>query len=250
LVQGSAILSAKKLACSDHAEEFRWQHLEARQFKAVLKGLVPRVDCPEPGNKSMAVPWALRESRFATMFKVFAIEVLLMTQTVKGVLAISRRHVEDTTWRIIERTFEAIEEGHDTEAAKSCFSQLSREQLKSVEVVAMDMSQAFVRAAKEMIPFAESKIVHDKFHYMKMADDAVEKVRRGEHKRLLKDGDDRHKGSKYFWLTSLEHHSEKQHAKFQSICNLSLATERAWSYKDRLCDIWVQKHWSLDIKAR
>jgi hypothetical protein len=47
-----------------------------------------------------------------------------------------------------------------------------------------------------------------------MANDAVAKVRRGEHKRLLKDGDDRLKGSKYFWLTSLENHSEKQHARF------------------------------------
>jgi hypothetical protein len=47
-----------------------------------------------------------------------------------------------------------------------------------------------------------------------MANDAVDKVRRGEPKRLLKDGDDRLKGSKYFWLTSLENHSEKQHARF------------------------------------
>ena len=36
-----------------------------------------------------------------------------------------------------------------------------------------------------------------------MANDAVDKVRHGEPKRLLKDGDDRLKGSKYFWLTSL-----------------------------------------------
>jgi len=47
-----------------------------------------------------------------------------------------------------------------------------------------------------------------------MANDAVDKVRRGEPKRLLKDGDDRLKGSKYFWLTSLENHSEKQNARF------------------------------------
>ena len=248
---------------------------------------------PEQGVKTVAVPWALPHSRFTIMFERFAIEVLLMTQTVKGAMTILRLQW-DATWHIIERavargkarkepsvlprigidekafakgrkyvsilynldnnTFEAIEEGHDTEAAKSCFSQLSQEQLKSVEAIAMDMSPAFVLAAKEMIPFAESKIVHDKFHIMKMANEAVDKVRRGEHsgehKRLLKDGDDRLKGSRYFWLTSLEHHSEKQHAKFQSICNLSLATERAWSYKDRLCDIWVQKYWSLDIKAR
>ena len=57
-----------------------------------------------------------------------------------------------------------------------------------------------------------------------MTNDAVDKVRHGEPKRLLKDGDDRLKGSKHFWLTSLENHSEKQHARFQSICNLSLAT--------------------------
>ena len=62
----------------------------------------------------------------------------------------------------------------------------------------MEMSQAFFRAAQEMIPFAESKIVHDTFHIMKMANEAVDKVRSGEHsgehKRLLKDGDDRLKG--------------------------------------------------------
>ncbi len=43
----------------------------------------------------------------------------------------------------------------------------------------MDMSPAFVRAAKEMIPLAESKIVHDKFHIMKMANEAVDWRRGG-----------------------------------------------------------------------
>jgi len=44
-----------------------------------------------------------------------------------------------------------------------------------------------------------------------MANNAVDKVGRGEHKRLLKDEDDRLKGSKTFWLTSLENHSENNH---------------------------------------
>jgi hypothetical protein len=42
-----------------------------------------------------------------------------------------------------------------------------------------------------------------------LANDAVDNVRRGEHTRLLKDGDDRLKGSEYFWLTSRENHSKK-----------------------------------------
>ena len=236
----------KELACYDHAEERRWRHLDSCQYKTILIGRVPRVDCPEHGVKTVTVPWALPHSRFTIMFERFAIEVLLMTQTVKGAMTILRLQW-DATWHIIERavargkarkepsllprigidekafakgrkfvsilynldnsTVEAIEEGHDTQAAKSCFSQLSQEQLQSVEAIAMDMSPAFVRAAKEMIPLAESKIVHDKFHIMKMANDAVDKVRRGE----------------------------------QSICNLSLATGRAWSYKELLRDLWAQE---------
>ena len=50
---------------------------------------------------SVTVPWALPDSRFAIMFIVFTIEVLLMTQSVNGA-QITRRQVKDSTWRIIE----------------------------------------------------------------------------------------------------------------------------------------------------
>ena len=92
----------KKPACYDHTEESRWRYLDACQFKTILIGLVPRVDCPEHGIKSVTVPWAFPDSRFAIMFEMFVIEVLLMTQVVKGAQII-RRHVKDSTWRIIER---------------------------------------------------------------------------------------------------------------------------------------------------
>jgi transposase len=102
LVQSFTILSAKKLVCYDHAEESLWRHLDECQFKTIFIGLVPRVDCPEHGIKSVTVPWAFPDSRFAIMFEMFAIEVLLMTQVVKGAQII-RRQVKDSTWRIIER---------------------------------------------------------------------------------------------------------------------------------------------------
>jgi transposase len=53
--------------------------------------------------------------------------------------------------------------------------------------------------------------------------------------------DDRPKGSKYVWLTSFKHHSEKQHARLQSLCNLTLATWRTWSYKKLLSDLWAHE---------
>jgi transposase len=118
-------------------------------------------------------------SRFTLLFVRFAIEVLQMTQTVQGAMAILRLKW-DATWHIMERavargkarkelsplprigidekafakgqsyisriynldksTVEAISDGHDLDAAVACFSQLSQEQFQSVEAIAMDMS--------------------------------------------------------------------------------------------------------------
>jgi transposase len=145
-----------------------------------------------------------------------------MTQTVKGAMSILRLQW-DSTWHVIERAVargkarkepsllprigidekafakgQAIQEGHDVEAAKAFLSQLNEQQIQSVQAIAMDMSSAYVKAAKEVIPLAESKIVHDRFHIMKLANEAVDKVRKWEHRRLLSEGDDRLVGSKSF----------------------------------------------------
>jgi transposase len=193
-----------ELPCHDHAEERRWRHLDSCQFKTILSAQTPRVKCPEHGVRNIAVPWAQKNSRFTTLFERFAIDVVLATQTVTGAMKILRT-TWDQTWQIVKRavargqarkeerpiphlgidekafakgqsyltlivdldrsTVEAISEGNDVEGAKACFSQLSRAQIASVEAIAMDMSAAYVRAALETIPLAETKIVHDRFHH-------------------------------------------------------------------------------------
>jgi transposase len=65
----------------------------------------------------------------------------------------------------------------------------------------MDMSAAYVKSARENIPLAEEKIVNDRFHIMKMATEAADRVRKGEHRRLLELGDHRLSGTKILWLT-------------------------------------------------
>ncbi len=61
----------KQLSCYDHGEERQWRHLDSCQFKTILIGRVPRVECPEHGVKSVAVPWAEPHSRFTIMFERF-----------------------------------------------------------------------------------------------------------------------------------------------------------------------------------
>ena len=86
-------------------------------------------------------------------------------------------------------TVEATSDRNDTESGIACLSQISEAKIQSVEAVAMDMSAAYVNAA--------NKIVHDRYHVMQMATTAVAKVRRGEHRQLITDGDDSLSKTKY-----------------------------------------------------
>jgi len=102
----------------------------------------------------------------------------------------------------------------------------------------MDMSAAYVRSSKENIPLAEEKIVHDRFHIMKMATEAVDKVRKGEHRRLIELGDHRLTGTKYLWLTGQENLSDSQRKRFDEADSRHLKTGKAWAYKEILRDLW------------
>jgi transposase len=263
----------------DHTPERQWRHLDSCQFKTLLHASVPRVDCPEHGVKQVSVPWAEKGSRFTILFERFAIQVLLATQTVTGAMSILRTKW-DQTWSIVERavargkarkeaqtvprlgidekaflkgqnyitllydldnsTVEAISDGNDTDSGIACLSQLSDAQIQSVEAIAMDMSASYVKAAKQVIPLAENKIVHDRFQVMQMATKAVDKVRRGEHRQLMKDGDDSLSKTRYVWLTSFENLSEKQQTLFDSVYDLQLQTGKAWAFKEMLRDLWSQ----------
>lgn len=266
-----------ELACYDHTPERRWRHLDTMQFKTILHAAPPRVNCPEHGVKQVQLPWAEKGSRFTLFFERFAIDVLLAAQTVKGAQGILRTSW-DETWHILRKavargqarktdkamprigidekafrrgqnyitliydldnsTVEAIADGNDTESGNACFSQLSGAQRESVEAISMDMSAAFVKSAKANIPLAESKIVHDRFHVMKLATEAVDKVRRREHRELKKQGDDRLSGTRYLWLTDQENLNERQLERFDEVYKQELETGKAWAYKEMLRDLW------------
>lgn len=238
-----------QLECHDHTEERRWRHLAPCRFKTILIARIPRVKCPEHGVKNANGPWAEKHSRFTFMFERFAIDVLLATQTVKGAMGILGAKW-DQTWNIIwravrrgkqrkramtmprigvdEKSFKkrhsyitllydldngtvgAISERNDADAAKACLSELSGDQIEAVQTIAMDMSAANVKAAKETIPLAEHKIVHDRFHLMQLVTKAVDKVRRSEHNKLKSEADNRLTHSRYLWLESQENLTENQ----------------------------------------
>jgi transposase len=261
----------------DHTGSRQWRHLDTMQFRTSLHAKPPRVKCEEHGVKQVNLPWAEKNSRFTILFERFAIDVLLATQTVKGAQGILGTSW-DETWHILRRavdrgkarktdkpmprigidekafrkgqnyitliydldhsTVEAISDGNNTESGNACFSQLSQGQLDSVEAIAMDMSAAFVKSAKANIPLAETKIVHDRFHIMKLLSEAVDKVRRGEHRELTEQGDNRLAGTRYLWLTGQENLSDSQRERFDEVFKQELETAKAWAYKEMLRELW------------
>lgn len=79
----------------------------------------------------------------------------------------------------------------------------------------MDMWPAYINATLENIPEADRKIAFDKFHVAKYLGDAVDKVRKQEHKALMSEGWEDLKGSKYDWLTNLGNLSRKRQRSFK-----------------------------------
>ena len=70
-------------------------------------------------------------------------------------------------------------------------------------------------------------MVLDKFHIAKLLGEAVDKVRRQEHKVLQANGLKDLTGTKHVWLTSRSNMSINQLIWFKDLCESSLKTARA-----------------------
>lgn len=266
-------------ACAkkDHAAQRSWRHLDAMQFQTILTARVPRSSCEECGVKTIAVPWAGKHSRFTLMFEAFAIDMLLAARSVQAaamMLGIDWSTAQNIMERAVERGLlrrslddvqhVGIDEknfgkGHDyvsvmtdidgsrvlevapertIEACDSLWNTFSDEQKDNIKAVAMDMWQAFETSTSGNVPNAD--IVHDRFHIAKYLGEAVDKVRRAEHKALMKVGDERLKGARYSLLFNPENLSEEKDEQLNAIVKSTLKTGRAWQLKELFRYFWEE----------
>lgn len=262
---------------NDHAAERSWRHLDAMQFQTVLTARVPRSSCESCGVKTIAVPWAGKHSRFTLMFEALAIDMLLAARSVQAaanMLSIDWSTAHTIMERAVERGLKrrsldevkhvGIDEknfgkGHDyvsvmtdidgarvlevapertIEACDSLWNTLSDEQKENVEAVAMDMWRAFETSTENHVPHAA--IVYDRFHIAKYLGDAVDKVRRAEHKQLMAAGDQRLKGARYSLLFNPENLTEEKDEQLNAIVKSTLKTGRAWQLKELFRYFWEE----------
>lgn len=260
---------------ADTAPERTWRHLDTMQFRTEIRAAIPRSRCQACGVKTITVPWAGKHSRFTLMFEAMAIRVLQACANVSRAAELLGL-CWDSVHRIIDRAVargldrrslegvrhlgmdeKSFGKGHayvsimtdldnprvlevaqerTIEAADSLWETLPDAQREQVASVSIDMWQAFMTSAEKNVPNAE--IVHDKFHVSKYLNDAVDKVRRREHKTLTQSGDDRLKGSRQLWLYNVENLDRKRRSELQEIQQQDLKTGRAWAIKENFRRFW------------
>lgn len=243
------------------------------------------------------VPWAEKSSRFTALFEGFAIAVLQASRSLSEgaeLLGLSWDEASGIMNRAVERGMERrklggirrlgideksfgkgqsygsiltdpdgervleVQQHRDTESARVLLRTLPAEQRAEVEAIVMDMSAAFEAAAAAELPRAE--VVFDRFHVSKLLHEAVDQVRKAEHRQRLAAGDDVLTGTKYFWLQAPENMSAQRLDEFIAIFTRSLVTARAWEVKEAFASFYEQpdavtareffRCWLRRVKAR
>jgi transposase len=265
-------------ACSikDRRERL-WRHLDTCQYRTLIASPLPRTDCPKCGVKTATPPWSQGHSRFTLLFERFAIEALL-EMSVSGacrLLRISWDEADGIIRRAVGRGLQrrdlsrleriaidekAVLKGHnyvtvvtDLETSKvvwvgtgrskqtldGFFAGLDQSILKQIDTIAMDMWEPYRSSCRQWIEDADSKIVLDRFHIEKHLSEAVDKVRRQEHRELRAQGRDDLKGSRWDWLHRPENLSSYRREQFEALRDSALRTARAWAIKEDFRRFWL-----------
>ena len=134
---------------------------------------------------------------------------------------------------------------NNTQSGCALWQSLPPAQRVQVQAAAMDMSAGFAAATRQEAPHAA--IVHDKFHVSVLLNDAVDKVRRREHRLLQQEGDDRLCGSRQLWLYHPGNLNDVRFAAFTELLQENLRTARAWTHKENFRGFWEQlSRWAAE----
>ena len=138
-------------------------------------------------------------------------------------------------------TVEEVTEGNNCGSLEAYFDQLTEKQLQGIEAVAMDMAGGYINAVSGRLANGREKIVFDRFHIMKLMNEAVDKVRKQEHKRLMDEGNPMLTGTKFLWLYGQERLPAWHWQWFANLRSAGLKTARAWAIKEMLRGLWKYK---------
>ena len=236
-----------------------------------------RVDCPTCGVTVEHVPWAKGKSRLTTRFRWFLArwakrlpwdEVARIFHTTWKNVFQSVKHA--VFWGIAHQELDSIEaigvdeiqwqKGHryltlvyqiedglkrllwvaperTEQSLRGFFQTLSEEARLSIRFVCSDMWQPYLNVIAEQLDHAVH--VLDRFHIMKKMNEAIDKVRRGEARRLAEDGyEPVLKHSRWCLLKRPENRTEKETVKLSELLQYNLQSVRSHLLREDFQRFW------------
>lgn len=270
---GSHFPDATGIACPVHdTVERKWQHLNFFEHHCYLHCSVPRIKNTSGSVETVVVPWARPGSGFTLLFEAFAMALIEREMPINRVAELMGVN-PNRVWRLFNHWVEkarqaddpsqltrlgvdetSTKKGHnyvtlgvDMDAARvvhvcegkgkarlqNIANHLERKGAANNQIkqLSMDLSPAFIAGAAKSFPAAQ--ITFDRFHVVKLLNEAMNKVRAVERKEH-----DALKGHKYTFLKNREHLSNKQETALAEMLKLYPTLGEAYRLKTLFNDLW------------
>jgi transposase len=254
--------------------EKTWRHLNFFEHECHLHARIPRVETPEGRVITILPPWAGKLAGFTLLFEAFLLKLCqhMPVHNVSQMTGVS----DFKLWRMLDlyvagaryevdwsplqavgidetscakghdyitlfvdipaRKTLFIAPGKDHKTVKDFTQELGNHNANPAQIldVSCDMSPAFIKGVHENLPAA--RITFDKFHIIKILNEAIDKVRRQEAKTnpILK-------GTRYLFLKNAQNLTKKQQAKKQEldIAALNLDTMKALQMRETFQQLYA-----------
>lgn len=264
----------------DHSPEREYRHLDVCQMATYVHVSLPRVQCPKDGIRQIVSEYGEGRSGMTYAFESRLLEVAKACDIQSAATlcqvgwdmcwgaidravdrglsrkphripanigvdekAIAKHHVYETlVYDNDKGTVEYVCDDRGQDSLEAYYRQFSAQELADVQSVTMDMWDPFIAATKAHVADAQKKIIFDRYHIMRYVVDAVDEVRKEEHRELMAGGDDRLKRTKYLWLMNHENVSEGDQEDFDSLRRQNLKVSRAWALKEHIRSMWDYKY--------
>ncbi|MHB1629231.1 MAG: ISL3 family transposase [Bacilli bacterium] len=253
-------------------DEQAWRHLDFWEYKSFLHAPHPRVQCAVCGKVKYAlVPWGRFNSSFTVKFEMFVLTLVKDMPVLCAARLV--REWDKRLWRIIHHYVDqgldrqnlaslktiAVDEtssrrGHhyvtvvmDSETRRVVFATPGKDaatieafgdHLKAhggdpqqIQEYCSDMSAAFMSGMAHVFPQAQHTV--DKFHVMKLVNEAVDEVRRAEQAQTPE-----LKKTRYIWLKNERNLTKKQQDTLATLSARHLHTAKAYQLKVGFQELW------------
>ncbi len=243
-----------------------WRQLNFFEHVTYLHVRTPRVECPDCGIKLVPVPWAREGSGFTLLFEAF-IMAMAKEMPVNAIARLVGEH-DTRIWRVLHHYVEearreqdyslvckvgmdetSSKRGHnyitlfvDMDRSKVLFAapgkdaatvtafkddlQAHGDDAENIKQDCCDMSAAYIRGIEDT--FENAAITFDRFHILKVINEALDEVRRMEQKTRPE-----LKKSRFVWLKNPQNLTVKQRGIIEdlNVPKLNLKTAKAYQIK-------------------